>query len=147
MKTTLENLRQWQLDIGNKGFDAAMVVKHIGYCLEECAEALEVLGFVGDAKQLHEQADFFKSTVDHPVIIAKEKRKELVDAFADVVVFGLAGIMRCGYEPESALNIVAESNDSKRLADGSFMRNNSGKIIKPDSFKAPDWSKLEELRA
>lgn len=139
MSDVIEKIVQWQLDIGSKIAPSSdMAVKHIGFVLEECAEALEAIDDK-DADVICRVATALKE--DYGNHFDQVEFEALADAFADMAVFAIAGLMRCGYDPIRALEAIQESNDSKRMPDGSFLRNEHGKIIKPAHYKAPDLSK------
>lgn len=57
-------------------------------------------------------------------------KKAHLDALCDIIVVALQDGYRSGYDMVGALNEVIRSNESKRLPDGTFPRNEAGKIIK-----------------
>ena len=65
-------------------------------------------------------------------------KKAHCDALCDIIVVALQEGYRSGYDMEAALAEVAKSNESKRLPDGSFPRNEAGKFVKtsPNYFEA-----------
>ncbi|MGL5003000.1 MAG: hypothetical protein ACRDAM_08670 [Casimicrobium sp.] len=140
MSDVIKKIIQWQLDIGSKiEPDSDMAAKHIGFVLEECVEAFNAI----DREDWHpvtESATNYKKHGSRGITYTSEQFGALADAFGDMVVFGIAGLMRCGYDPVKTLEAIQESNDSKRLEDGSFLRNEHGKIVKPSHYEAPDLS-------
>lgn len=65
-------------------------------------------------------------------------KKAHCDALCDLIVVALQDGYRSGYDMIGALGEVIASNESKRLLDGTFPRNDAGKIIKtsPTYFEA-----------
>jgi predicted HAD superfamily Cof-like phosphohydrolase len=55
------------------------------------------------------------------------EKKELVDAYADIIVFAIGSIMKLGYEPECVLNEVAKEINSRvgSIIDGKFVKDTS----------------------
>jgi predicted HAD superfamily Cof-like phosphohydrolase len=132
----------WQKDIGATERNDEMIIKHVGYVLEECAEIIKALGLPGHAAVTIESLRlkcWKDSSMAQP--IPKEALIEAVDGFSDIGVFAVAGLVRCGVDPIAALEEVQSSNDSKRLEDGTFMRDGNGKIMKPKHYVAPDFVK------
>lgn len=63
---------------------------------------------------------------------------ELLDAICDQIVTALGVAYMKGFDIKGALTEVANSNDSKRNADGSFSFDSNGKIVKGINYKKPD---------
>lgn len=101
MSDVIEKIKQWQLDIGSKiAPDSDMAAKHIGFVLEECAESLEAIEPTLPEDTLAEKvaqiAHAFKSYGSVGQTYTPEQFEALADAFADMAVFAIAGLMRCG---------------------------------------------------
>lgn len=145
MSDVLDQVIQWQKDIGNDGesVDTQGIHKHFGYVLEECCEGLsDGLGTDLYAKVIEPISKKLKSGASYTPTMTHEERVASVDAFADIAVFAIAGLLRCGVDPKAALKAVADSNDSKRLPDGTFLVDKDGKIAKPTTYRSPDFSGL-----
>jgi len=71
-----------------------------------------------------------------------EDREKLLDSLADQIVTAAGIGAAAGMNVPEAVSRVAYSNDTKRLADGSFARDNTGKITKPEHYAAPDLTGL-----
>lgn len=137
--SVLEKIVQWQLDTGSDvAPDSDMAAKHIGFVLEECGEAIDAV--THGVSIIKTDAFFWKARGSDGALYTSLEFEALADAFADMAIYAIAGLMRCGYDPIKTLEAVQKSNDSKRMPDGSFLRNEHGKIIKPAHYKAPDFS-------
>lgn len=124
-----------------------------GACvLEEAGEYAQAFGehdlydrLLSMARLRYGVAQRLIGLVDHDefMVVATEamaniNHKAHCDALCDLIVVALQDGYRNGYDMEGALNEVIRSNESKRLSDGTFPRNEAGKIIKtsPSYFEA-----------
>jgi predicted HAD superfamily Cof-like phosphohydrolase len=145
--TAMQQVIQWQKDAGNSNPDKKRASLLVGCIFEEIGEFLEAEDLLrthaGQAISVFER--FYKDTVPNFInqneILAK--KPEIIDALTDIIVFAMAATMALGEDPEQCLKAVADSNDTKRMPDGSFLRNEQGKIMKPEHYKQPDWSFLK----
>lgn len=64
--------------------------------------------------------------------------EEVVDALCDILYTTLGAVVRWDIGIEEAFNRVHTSNMSK-LVDGYFLKNEDGKVIKPDSYQPPNF--------
>ena len=69
--------------------------------------------------------------------------KDIIDAYADIVVFCIGAIMKLGYEPECVLEEVAKEINSRtgEIVDGKFQKDTSPEA-KAKWYKA-DFSKCK----
>lgn len=112
-------------------------------CIYE--EVNEYVNSVGDralAQITKKAAEHYYEQVKNPHIVegvfAPIDKKAHCDALCDLIVVALQDGYRSGYDMVGALGEVIASNESKRLLDGTFPRNDAGKIIKtsPTYFEA-----------
>lgn len=117
---------------------------YIGLQCEEFAEKLEVLGFRGASTILQDLGNDIKAGVhDERVFRAfrsYEDSIKLLDADMDLiwVTAGAANAQWC--DSEGAWEELVKSNYSK-FKDGQAIKDKNGKIVKPDTYIAPDFSK------
>ena len=123
-----------------------------GCLIEEMVECLSALQYDEMAGRLHAHAvvayavaEKLKTLEDHDEYVVTAgaaldhtDRKAHCDALCDLIVVALQSGYRSGYDMVGALGEVIASNESKRLLDGTFPRNDAGKIIKtsPTYFEA-----------
>lgn len=123
-----------------------------GCLIEEMAECLSAMQYGELAGRLHpyatlayETAEKLKTLKDYDeyfvtagAALDHTDRKAHCDALCDLIVVALQSGYRSGYDMVGALGEVIASNESKRLLDGTFPRNDAGKIIKtsPTYFEA-----------
>lgn len=69
---------------------------------------------------------------------------EVIDAITDIEYINLGTANTYGFNVDEAFEIVHKSNMSKMFPDGTFHRNEFGKVIKPDTYTPPDLSPLFE---
>ena len=63
---------------------------------------------------------------------------EAIDAITDIEVINLGTAVTYGVDADRAFGIVHDSNMSKVFPDGTMHKNEFGKVIKPDTYRAPD---------
>lgn len=108
--------------------------RRINLVREEFEEVEEAIIHLEDTR-----LNLTSSTMDQ----AKEElAKELADLL--YVVYGTAEEL--GIPLEDVFKSVHESNMSKVWSDGTVKRNDFGKILKPDTYTAPDLSFIHEYR-
>ena len=89
---------------------------------------------------LTEEVEEMKDAID------SMNQVEMLDAAADII-FVLAGIIEkagLGEYMDEVMDEVLESNDSKIPTNGEIVRDENGKIGKPEGYRAPDI--LEAMR-
>lgn len=60
------------------------------------------------------------------------------DGMVDLIYFALGTLVEMGVRPERLFDIVHHSNMSKLFPDGKPHYNTAGKVVKPDTFVAPE---------
>lgn len=122
-----EEMAEWVEATHGKDHTIAILLKERATTNYETANKLKTIG-VGVDEYFANAADYLDYT----------DKKAHCDALCDLIVVALQDGYRNGYDMEGALNEVIRSNESKRLSDGTFPRNEAGKIIKtsPSYFEA-----------
>ena len=139
----LNQIIQWQKDASNTEANKNKASLFVGCVFEEVGELLDADNWprYHDSKlSVNNLENHYK---DNPERVFFENKPEIIDALTDIIVFSMAAIMALGEDPEQCLKAVADSNDTKRMPDGSFLKNEQGKIMKPAHYKQPDWSFLK----
>ena len=118
-KGTLEEswnaVRQFHKTFGHPAPDSPtmqttdLVSRRAGWLVEEVNE-------LGDATTITEQAD----------------------AYLDIIYFALGGLVELGIEPSPIFDLVQNANMAKVWPDGSVRVNETGKVLKPEGWEAPD---------
>lgn len=67
------------------------------------------------------------------------------DAYLDIIVFGLGGLVELGVQPGELIRLVLESQYAKIWSDGKPRVDANGKWIKPDGWVAPEALMGEEI--
>lgn len=67
------------------------------------------------------------------------------DALIDLIYFALGTFTLMGVNPQPIFNIVQNANMSKVGQGGKVIRNEQGKIMKPDGWKAPEPLIVKEI--
>lgn len=59
-------------------------------------------------------------------------KEEIIDAFADIIVFSTGAIVKNGYDPEKVMDEVLKEIESRtgKIIDGKFVKNTSIKMYK-----------------
>lgn len=118
---------------------------YIGLQCEEFAEKLAVLGFKGTSTILQDLGNDLKAGVHDERVFRALRSYEysikLLDADMDLiwVTAGAAKAQAC--DSEGAWEELVKSNYSK-FKDGQAIQDKNGKIVKPDTYIAPDFSKF-----
>lgn len=60
------------------------------------------------------------------------------DAYIDIIYFAVGGLVELGINPSPLWDIVHLANMAKRQPDGTVLRREDGKIIKPEGWTPPD---------
>ena len=151
MINQIEQILQWHKD-ACPAPDISDIYTADGCLIEEMVECLSALQYDEMAGRLHAHAvaayavaEKLKTLEDHDEYVVTAgaalyhtDRKAHCDALCDLIVVALQSGYRSGYDMVGALGEVIASNESKRLLDGTFPRNDAGKIIKtsPTYFEA-----------
>lgn len=64
--------------------------------------------------------------------------EEQVDALVDIDYYNGNGAAKVGFNMDHVFDVVHGANMAKRFPDGTFHKNEEGKIIKPDGWKEGD---------
>lgn len=67
-----------------------------------------------------------------------------VDAFVDIDYYNGNAAAKAGMNMDDVFDVVHHANMNKRFDDGTFHRNELGKVIKPPCWKEPDVNKVVE---
>jgi hypothetical protein len=100
-----------------------------------------------------EQVELNNDTLQFRADLIEEELNELraaktpvdtLDAVVDIIYLAIGTAVKFGLSDklERAFKLVHENNMSKRQSDGSVLRNEAGKVMKPDGFKPVDLSVL-----
>ena len=111
--------------------------------LEEVTEFLEAnLLKTPEANSMFQNLAFayndLKDLQDNKVKIQEPDLIEAIDAITDIEVINLGTAVTYGVDADRAFGIVHDSNMSKVFPDGTMHKNEFGKVIKPDTYRAPD---------
>lgn len=88
-----------------------------------------------------ELAEFNAALAEYALAPTEENRAEMIKEWADVQ-FTLSNFpWFLGFDGTTAFNRVAQSNMSK-VVDGKVIYREDGKILKPDTYQAPDMKGL-----
>jgi len=67
-----------------------------------------------------------------------ELMAEQVDAFVDIDYYNCNAAAKVGFNVDDVFNLVHQANMNKKFDDGTFHKNNEGKVIKPPNWVEPD---------
>lgn len=62
----------------------------------------------------------------------------IADALADIIYVAVGTMHSYGFDVDSVMGEVCASNFTKIRPDGKVLKDKSGKVLKPDSYVAPD---------
>ncbi len=126
-------------------FNARQTALYIGLQLEELAEKFDAIYGYGNfvmSNELREWSTAFKSgQCDGPVAMAGmsvENRTAMLDADIDLAWVTVGAALSAGADVLGAMREVARSNLSKIAADGSVIKDENGKVKKPEGFSPPN---------
>lgn len=123
LKDLYNRNRDWQLAAG-----AAIPVKPPKTISAELRERYEKM-FAEEIKEFEDSAS----------------RVDSLDLAADLIIYAMSFAAECGFSANqvtSAIDRAIAANEAKRFPDGTYHRNEYGKIIKPEGWQAPDLSDL-----
>jgi predicted HAD superfamily Cof-like phosphohydrolase len=112
-----------------KGFNHKVEMAHI---IEELMESTGKEDSLSARELAEKKAD---------VILAGSKntnKEEIVDAFADIIVFATGSIAKLGYNPEKVMDEVLKEIESRtgKMIDGKFVKDPNPEMYKADFSKA-----------
>lgn len=148
--------KKWALDSLDKKINTRNSRSQIACFVEECIETFSALGASGDEldgiRQFRERVKPSDDKLVDEIINLRsphlpgetntEQAAETIDGFADVIFTAVTSLTAMGYDALEIFKRVMDSNDSKRLQDGSFNRNEFGKITKPTHYRKPEWDDI-----
>ena len=67
-----------------------------------------------------------------------ELMAEQVDAFVDIDYYNCNAAAKVGFNVDDVFDLVHQANMSKKFEDGTFHKNQEGKVIKPPNWTEPD---------
>lgn len=67
-----------------------------------------------------------------------ELMAEQVDAFVDIDYYNCNAAAKVGFNVDDVFDLVHQANMSKKFGDGTFHKNQEGKVIKPSNWTEPD---------
>lgn len=146
LNNTLKQIEQWHKDARKESNFRIALAVHI----EEFVEMMEEIDMVCEnehASNRWRDAIITLNSLSHWMKADRmaplpRSRKALLDALGDQIVTAVGVGAALNMDVPEAVNRVAISNDTKRLADGSFMFNEQGKIAKPPGYVPPDLEGL-----
>lgn len=143
---TLKQIEQWHKDARKEANFRIALAVHI----EEFVEMMDEIDVVCENEHMSDRwhrtmnnleslSHLLKSNKMSPTL---HSRKALLDALGDQIVTAVGVGAALNMNVPEAVNRVAISNDTKRLADGSFVYDEQGKISKPPGYVPPDLEGL-----
>lgn len=118
--------------------DDATARLYLGLGLEEIAETLEAEGYLAIARQVQGYAGDIKRG------LMPEREPNLLEGFdggLDTVWVTFGYMLARNFPVSAGWAEVARSNASK-LVDGRVIKNESGKVMKPESYSPPDLMRV-----
>lgn len=140
----IDKISDW-LDIAGQKPTTRNVALYVGLQCEEFAEKLAAMGFIGASEILSDLGNDLKAGIhDFKVSVCLanyETSIKMLDADADLLWVTIGAAEMCEFDIEGALLELVKSNFSK-FKDGQAIKDKNGKIVKPDTYIAPDFSKF-----
>jgi predicted HAD superfamily Cof-like phosphohydrolase len=132
-------VNQWNVEAGRTEgvFNPRQTAFYTGMQCEELAEKLYACGLHSSAEFLDHIGKEMKRG-DWDANVAAAKRKDLLDADADIMVVTCGSAQGQGADFKGAMDAVLAANEAKRFPDGTLHKDANGKILKPEGWKAPD---------
>lgn len=135
--TQFDQITQWIRDAGQEP-GSESVWLYAALCVEETAEMMDAVGMPTHAEWLAHISERMRSYE----LAGRHSRPAMLDAACDLIWVATGLIHSMGIDPNEAMARVIASNDSKRQADGSLAKDDTGKVIKPEGYQPPDWEGL-----
>lgn len=120
--------------------------KHFGDDMEELSDWMKNRAAAGRGGEVLNRASYISEELAE--FLKAETIEDQVDALIDKMYFILGTFTLMGLNPEPFFNIVAEANLGKIMPDGTFLRDEQGKIKKPEGWQenfAPEQRIREEI--
>ncbi len=127
----LKRIIDWNNQRGliEKGFNQK---NEVSFIVEELLES------TGKYDSLSAREKSEEITVDILKNEENQNKEEIVDAFADIIVFATGAIGKLGYDPEIVIDEVLREIESRtgKMIDGKFVKDLDVKMYKADFEKA-----------
>ena len=129
--TILKRIIDWNNQRGliKKGFNQK---NEVSFIVEELLESTGKY----DSLSAREKAE--EITVEILKGEENQNKEEIIDAFADIIVFATGAIGKLGYDPEIVMDEVLKEIESRtgKMVDGKFVKDLDAKMYKADFSKA-----------
>jgi predicted HAD superfamily Cof-like phosphohydrolase len=114
-----------------------------------CEELMELLATVnnGISNPKEDLLDIVNNKTKTPEIknlTNNEIIAEQVDAFVDIDYYNCNAACKVGMNVDGVFDLVHQANMNKKFEDGTFHKNNEGKIIKPENWKEANLVEIIE---
>lgn len=140
----IARVNKWNIDAGrtHNVFNVRQMAFYTGMQCEELGEKLDALGLAGIANYLHLVGNELKEgTWDNYLqreCESPEAREAILDADCDITVVTIGSAQGQGANFHGAMAAVINANERKRQPDGKLLKNEHGKIQKPEGWTPPD---------
>ena len=137
-------VNQWNKDAGRTEgfFNPRQTAFYTGMQCEEMGEKLRACGLLGIAGDLERVGKELKEGVWDSLIrdqaLDAKNRIEMLDGDCDIMVVTIGSAQGQGADFARAMGKVIAANEAKRFPDGKLHKNEHGKILKPEGWKAPN---------
>lgn len=109
------------------------------FAMQDVHRALETLAppvpSLQDPHLVERRADWMQEEIDE--LLEAEDIIEQADAYLDIIVFALGGLVELGIQPGELYSIVLQSQYDKLWEDGKPRKREDGKWIKPPHWQDP----------
>ena len=121
-------------------FNVRQTALYIGLQLEEMAEKLEAIGLDGETyERMVELSAKMKSGI-YDAYVRDGNRAAMLDADIDLAWVTIGSALSQGADVLGAMREVARANLDKIGPDGSVIKDENGKVRKPEGWRGPDIS-------
>jgi hypothetical protein len=131
MATALGKIIKWNNDRGliEKGFDHK---NEISFIVEELIEGHSDM----ESKKARKYSKFI-SWIIRKLPGKTPAKEDIVDSFADIIVFAVGAIAKLGYNPDLVMKEVQKELDDRTgsMIDGKFVKDKKDKPVKADFTK------------
>ena len=126
----LNRIIKWNEERGliKKGFNQKVEIAHI---IEELLESTGKYDSLSAREKAENLAEEFIAKGEN------KNKEEIVDAFADIIVFAIGAIGKLSYDPEKVMDEVLKEIESRtgKMIDGKFVKDPDPKMYKADFSK------------
>ncbi len=127
----LKRIVDWNNERGliEKGFNHKVEMAHI---IEELMESTGKENSLSARELAEQKAEEILNGEEN------QNKEEIVDAFADIIVFATGAIAKLGYDPEIVMDEVLKEIESRtgKMIDGKFVKDPNPKMYKANFKKA-----------